>query len=126
MRLILKWWHSVCLRSFFLLEKDFSLALALSWSRASRFLKTINFRHVGGFHVKTSRFYFSIKRRGSRSRVTPTEHHTFLMFSQCANNSLWGYHFYSMDKARYFTTEYVIKIYLNSFLNMFLILNGSE
>ena len=52
-----------------------SLALALSLSRASRFLKPVNFRHVWGFYVKTSRFYFKIKRRGSRSRVAPTEHH---------------------------------------------------
>ena len=52
-----------------------SLALALSRSRASRFFKPVNFRHVCGFRVKTSRFYFKVKRRGSRSRVAPTEHH---------------------------------------------------
>ena len=33
-------------------------ALALSHSRASRFLKPVDFRHALGFHVKTSRFYF--------------------------------------------------------------------
>ena len=57
-----------------------SLALALSHSRASRFLKPVNFRHVWGFHVKTSRFYFKINRRGSRSRVAPTEHYTLYIF----------------------------------------------
>ena len=55
--------------------RNLSLALALSRSRASRFFKGLNFRHVWSFHVKTSRFYFKIKRRGSRSRVAPTEHH---------------------------------------------------
>ena len=40
-----------------------SLALALSHSRASRFLKPVNFRRVWGFHVKTSRFYFYKKVR---------------------------------------------------------------
>ena len=58
-------------------ERDFSpsLALELSHSRASRFLKPVNFRHVWGFHVKTSRFYFQIKKWGSRSWVAPTKHH---------------------------------------------------
>ena len=46
------------------------------------FLKPVNFRHVWGFYVKTSRFYFKIKSRGSRSRVAPTEHHdSNFMFS---------------------------------------------
>ena len=35
-----------------------SLALALSHSRALRFINPVYFRHVWGFHVKTSRFYF--------------------------------------------------------------------
>ena len=58
------------------MEKSRSLALALSRSRASRFLKPVNFIHVWSFHVQISRFYFYIKRRGSGSRVAPTEHHT--------------------------------------------------
>ena len=33
----------------------------------------LNFKHVWSFHVKTLRFYFYIKSRGWRSRVTPTE-----------------------------------------------------
>ena len=32
--------------------------------------------------MKTSRFYFKIKRRGSRSRVAPTEHHRLGKSSQ--------------------------------------------
>lgn len=33
-----------------------------------------------------------------------------LILSQCENNSLWGYHFYLMDKTRYITFENVINI----------------
>ena len=35
-----------------------SLALAISHSRASRFLKPVYFRHVWDLHVKTSRVFF--------------------------------------------------------------------
>ena len=38
-------------------EKSRSLALALSRSRASRFLKPVHSRHVWSFYVKTSRFF---------------------------------------------------------------------
>ena len=54
--------------------------VALSHSRASRFLKPVNFRHVWGFHVFSCEnlafLFLKIKRRGSRSRVAPTKHHS--------------------------------------------------
>ena len=75
-------------------EKSRFLALALSRSRATRFLKPINFRNVWSFHVKSSRFYFYIKRRGSRSPVVRTEHHTWALFTSvvryvCRKISWW-------------------------------------
>ena len=50
----------------------------LAFSSLAFFLKPLHFRHVWGFHVKTSCFYFLIKRQSSRSRVVHrlgSEHH---------------------------------------------------
>ena len=58
--------------------------LVLSRSRASRFLKPVNFSHVCSFHKKT----FYIKRRGPRSRVAPTEHHSLVLLVTCVKKGV--------------------------------------
>ena len=57
-------------------ERDFSLAVVLSLSHSRDieprvFLKPVNFRHVWGFSVKTSRFLIFKKKGEARDREWP-------------------------------------------------------
>ena len=67
-----------------------SRSLALAFSSLAFFLKPVHFRHVWGFHVKTSCFYILIKRQISRSRVAHrlgSEHHRLGWYS--VGSLLW-------------------------------------
>ena len=69
-------------------EISFPRTLAIS---SLAFLKPVNFRHVWGLNVKTSRFYFQIKRRGSRSWVAATEHHKQLKYCRRTWKLYWDF-----------------------------------